>query len=140
MPESLLLVILILIGSGVSAILFTWKGIELNFLFQGVFGNQVQDGAGGFMSASGDWFDNQTRDQLKRWKKPGDITNVPEARLNRFGDFESPAISTRYVYDASYVRLKNLTLGLQCAAKIDQQSKTFQCTYLCKWCKPCDFY
>lgn len=89
----------------------SWKGLELTFLFQGVFGNQVQDGAGGFMSASADWFDNQTRDQLKRWRKPGDITNVPEARLNRFGDFDSPSMSTRYIYDASYVRLKNLTLG-----------------------------
>jgi hypothetical protein len=89
----------------------SWKGLELNFLFQGVFGNQVQDGAGGFMSASADWFDNQTRDQLKRWQKPGDITNVPQARLNRFGDFDSPSMSTRYIYDASYVRLKNLTLG-----------------------------
>jgi len=89
----------------------TWKGLELNFLFQGVFGNQVQDGAGGFMSASADWFDNQTRDQLKRWKNPGDITNVPQARLNRFGDFDSPSMSTRYIYDATYVRLKNLTLG-----------------------------
>ena len=28
------------------------------------------------MSAHGDWFDNQTRDQLKRWQNPGDITNV----------------------------------------------------------------
>ena len=89
----------------------SYKGIELSFLFQGVFGNQVQDGAGGFMSAAGDWFDNQTRDQLNSWKQPGDITNVPEARLNRYGDFDSPLMSSRYVYDASYVRLKNLTLG-----------------------------
>ena len=101
----------------------TWKGVELNFLFQGVFGNQVQDGGGGFMSASGDWFDNQTRDQLNRWKKPGDITNVPEARLNRFGDFESPSISTRYVYDASYVRLKTLTLAYNVPQKLVNKAK-----------------
>jgi hypothetical protein len=63
------------------------------------------------MSASGDWFDNQTRDQLNRWQKPGDQTMVPQARINRFGDFESPSISSRYVYDASYVRLKNLTFS-----------------------------
>jgi TonB-dependent starch-binding outer membrane protein SusC len=101
----------------------TWKGIELNFLFQGVFGNQVQDGGGGFMSASADWFDNQTRDQLKRWKKPGDITNVPEARLNRFGDFESPSMSTRYIYDASYVRLKTLTLAYNIPQKLMSKAK-----------------
>ncbi len=101
----------------------SWKGLELNFLFQGVFGNQVQDGAGGFMSASADWFDNQTRDQLKRWKNPGDITNVPQARLNRFGDFDSPSMSSRYVYEASYVRLKNLTLGYNLPQNILSKAK-----------------
>jgi hypothetical protein len=92
-------------------------------LFQGVFGNQVQDGGGGFMSASADWFDNQTRDQLKRWKNPGDITNVPQARLNRWGDFDSPSMSTRYVYDASYVRLKSLTLAYNLPQNIVSKAK-----------------
>ena len=102
---------------------FTYKGLELSVLFQGVFGNQVQDGGGGFMSANGDWFDNQTRDQLKRWQKPGDITDVPQARLNRWGDFDSPQISSRYVYDASYVRLKNLTLAYNLPANIANKLK-----------------
>ncbi len=101
----------------------TWKGLELNFLFQGVFGNQVQDGAGGFMSASADWFDNQTRDQLNAWKKPGDITNVPQARLNRFGDFDSPSMSTRYIYDASYIRFKNVTLAYTVPQKLVNKAK-----------------
>lgn len=101
----------------------TWKGVELNFLFQGVFGNQVQDGGGGFMSASADWFDNQTRDQLGRWKNPGDITNVPQARLNRFGDFDSPSMSTRYIYDASYVRLKTLTLAYNVPQRLANKAK-----------------
>lgn len=101
----------------------SYKGIELNFLFQGVFGNQVADGAGGFMSAAGDWFDNQTRDQLNRWQKPGDVTNVPQARINRFGDFESPSISSRYVYDATYVRLKNVTLSYTLPAKLVSKIK-----------------
>lgn len=101
----------------------TWKGLELNFLFQGVFGNQVQDGAGGFMSASGDWFDNQTRDQLNRWRKAGDITQVPEVRINRWGDFESPSISTRYIYDADYIRLKNVTLAYNIPQKLVNKAK-----------------
>jgi TonB-linked SusC/RagA family outer membrane protein len=95
----------------------TWKGFEFSFLFQGVFGNQVQDGAGGFMSASGDWFDNQTRDQLNAWKNKGDVTMVPQARLNWFGDFPTPSISSRYVYDADYIRLKSLTLSYSLPAK-----------------------
>jgi len=101
----------------------SWKGLEFSFLFQGVFGNQVQDGAGGFMSASADWFDNQTRDQLNSWKKAGDITTVPEARLNWFGDFASPPMSSRYVYDASYVRLKTVTLAYSVPQKLMNKLK-----------------
>lgn len=90
---------------------FTYKGIELSVLFQGAFDYEVVNGAGGFMSARGDWFDNQTRDQLRRWRKPGDVTDIPEARLNWFGDFQSPGVSTQYMEDASYVRLKQLTVA-----------------------------
>jgi hypothetical protein len=65
--------------------------------------------AGGkFMSANGDFFDNQTRDQLDRWQNPGDITDVPQARL--FGA-NGTGESSRYISDGSYVRLKTLTLG-----------------------------
>lgn len=87
---------------------FSFKGIDLSVLFMGVHGNDVYNGGGKFMSANGDFFDNQTRDQLKRWTTPGQITNVPEARLlagNGTGE------SSRYLQDASYVRLKTVTLG-----------------------------
>lgn len=87
---------------------FSYKGIELGVLFQGVFGNQIQNGGGGFMSASFDWFDNQTRDQLNRWQKPGDITNVPQLRL---GYGNGIGASSRYVENGGYVRLKNITLA-----------------------------
>jgi TonB-dependent starch-binding outer membrane protein SusC len=52
-------------------------------LLQGVFGNQIMNGAGGFMSASFDYFDNQTSEILARWQKPGDITNEPQLRFGR---------------------------------------------------------
>jgi TonB-dependent starch-binding outer membrane protein SusC len=87
-----------------------YKGVELSFLFQGVFGNQVQNGAGGFMTAGFDWFDNQTRDQLNRWQKPGDITDVPQLRLGGYGS-DGIQASSRYIYDADYIRLKNITLA-----------------------------
>lgn len=86
----------------------SYKGFDFSFLFQGVFGNQVMNGAGGFMSASFDWFDNQTSDQLNRWQNPGDITDVPQLR---FYGGNGISASSRYIYDASYVRLKNVTLS-----------------------------
>lgn len=94
---------------------FNYKGIELSVLFQGVFGNQIQNGAGGFMSASFDWFDNQTKDQLDRWQNPGDITNVPQLRL---GYGNGIGASSRYVENGSYVRLKNLTLAYNLDSKL----------------------
>lgn len=94
---------------------FSYKGFELNVLLQGVFGNQIQNGAGGFMSASFDWFDNQTRDQLNRWQKPGDVTNVPQLRL---GYGNGIGASSRYVEDGGYVRLKNVTLAYNIPAKL----------------------
>ena len=94
---------------------FTYKGIELSALFQGVFGNQIMNGAGGFMSASFDWFDNQTRDQLNRWRKAGDITQVPELR---FAMGNGIGASSRYVEDGSYVRLKNITLAYNLPSKL----------------------
>jgi TonB-dependent starch-binding outer membrane protein SusC len=97
---------------------FNYKAFELSVLVQGVFDYEVVNGAGGFMSARGDWFDNQTRDQLGRWKKAGDVTNIPEARLNWFGDFQSPAVSTQYMEDASYVRLKQVTFAYNLPAKV----------------------
>lgn len=86
-----------------------YKGFDLNVLFQFVYGNDIYNGGGRFQSASADYFDNQTRDQLvDRWQEPGDITDVPEARLfgaNGTGD------SSRYLSDGSYLRLKKVSFG-----------------------------
>ncbi len=87
---------------------FSYQGFELNVFFQGVFGNQIYNGGGKFQTANGDFFDNQSRDQLARWQNPGDITDVPQARL--FGA-NGTGESSRYLSDGSYVRLKTITLG-----------------------------
>ena len=87
---------------------FSYKGIELNVFFQFSQGNEVYNDAGRFRSTSMNLFFNQTRDQLNRWQNPGDITDVPQARL--FGN-NGTAPSSRYVEDASYIRLKTLNLS-----------------------------
>ncbi len=88
---------------------FTYKFIDLDVLIQGVNGNQIYNGGGQYMSASGsNGFDNQTIDQLPAWKKPGDITNIPEARLF-YANGTDP--SSRFISDGSYLRVKEITLG-----------------------------
>ncbi|MCH7401297.1 SusC/RagA family TonB-linked outer membrane protein [Belliella kenyensis] len=86
----------------------TFKNFDFSVMFQGVYGNDIFDGGGGFFAANGDWFDNSTRDQLRRWQNPGDITDVPQARL---GECNGCNPSSRYISDGSYLRLRTLTLG-----------------------------
>ena len=51
---------------------------------------------------------NRGTQVLNRWQQPGDITNVPRFR---FGRNQNNAVSTRYIEDASYARLRNLDVG-----------------------------
>ena len=87
---------------------FKLGDFDLSFMFQGVFGNDIYDGGGGFFAANGDWFDNSTLDQMNRWQNPGDITDIPQARL---GECNGCNASSRYLSDGSYVRLRTLTFG-----------------------------
>ena len=99
---------------------FSYGGVDLNFLFQGQFGASVYNGGGKFQSANGDFFDNQTVDQLNRWRKPGDITSVPQARLyggNGTGE------SSRYLQGGDFVRLKTVRLGYTIPSSITNRLK-----------------
>ncbi|GAA4456974.1 TonB-dependent receptor [Nibrella saemangeumensis] len=87
---------------------FSYKGFDLSFLFQFVYGNDIYNTAGVFQSVNGDYYDNQTRDQLRRWQKPGDITDVPKAIL--YGG-NGTGVSSRWVQDGSFLRLKTASLG-----------------------------
>ncbi|MDH7444509.1 SusC/RagA family TonB-linked outer membrane protein [Aquimarina sp. 2201CG14-23] len=84
------------------------KNLDFTFTFQGEFGASIFDQAGKFSSSNAQFFDNQTIDQLDRWQNPGDITNVPEARLNQENGQQD---STRYLEESDFIRLRNITLG-----------------------------
>lgn len=87
----------------------SYKGFDFSFLLQEVNGDKIYNGGGQYMSVGfNNGADNQTIDQLQSWKKAGDITRVPEARLFG-GNGVSP--SSRYLSDGSYLRLKNIVLG-----------------------------
>lgn len=85
-----------------------YKGFDFTFTFQGEWGASIYNSAGIYQSTAADYFDNQTADQLNRWQKPGDITDVPQAR---FGGSNGTQDSSRYLDKADFVRLRNLTLG-----------------------------
>ncbi|NOU59546.1 SusC/RagA family TonB-linked outer membrane protein [Marinifilum caeruleilacunae] len=90
---------------------FSYKGFDLDIVMAFVYGNDVYNGGGQYQSnQASSWKDNQTRDQLNRWQKPGDITDVPQAWLGG-NQYSGTDPSSRYLSDASYLRIKNVTLG-----------------------------
>ncbi len=90
---------------------FIYKGFDLNVLLSFVYGNSVYNGGGQYQSMQfSNWLDNQTKDQMTRWQKPGDITDVPQAVFPQ-SDFAATNPSSRYLSDASYLRLKSISFG-----------------------------
>jgi hypothetical protein len=59
--------------------------------------------------------DNQSLATLSRWRKPGDITNIPRAlQYNGFNWLGSD----RFVEDASYLRMKTITFSYKFDKKL----------------------
>jgi TonB-dependent starch-binding outer membrane protein SusC len=93
---------------------FSWKGIEVSALFTFQVGNTIYDDGAKFQigEIAGS---NQRREILNRWTTPGQITDVP--RLGFVGDFNANN-STRFLYDADFIRLRQLTVGYNFAPEL----------------------
>ncbi|HNP20943.1 MAG TPA: TonB-dependent receptor [Panacibacter sp.] len=96
---------------------FSYKGFDLNILFTFVQGNNVYNGGGVYMTAGFfNGFDNQTTNMLNAWTQPGDKTDVP-----RIGYFYGSGSrnSSRWLYEGSYIRLRNVTFGYTMPKKLN---------------------
>jgi TonB-linked outer membrane protein, SusC/RagA family len=95
-----------------------YKGFDFSFTFQGEWGASIYNMGGVYQSNNASGYDNQTRDQLRRWQNPGDITDVPQARL---GVNNGGANSTRYLQRADFIRLRNVNLGYTIPKHVSQR-------------------
>ena len=91
---------------------FSYKGITLSIFFQGSYGNEIFNASRIETEGMFD-FRNQSTAVLRRWKRPGMITDVP-----RVGNVDNIKNSTRFIEDGSYLRLKNVTLAYSLPKKI----------------------
>lgn len=88
---------------------FSYKGFDLSVFFNGVFGNDINiHGMGQYSIANMRFEDNQTADQMNRWRQPGDVTDVPQVRYYFGNGWQR---SSRYVVDGSFIRLRTVNLG-----------------------------
>ena len=86
-----------------------YGNFDLNLIFNFSVGGQLLDTdysslLNGFSSPGS----NAHPDNLDRWQNPGDITNVPRLTVDNNDD---NSLSTRFLYDNDYLRLKSLTFG-----------------------------
>ncbi len=85
---------------------FTWKGLTLSVLTTYSLGGKVFDGL--YQSDMNLWYLSSTwnKNMMRRWQKPGDVTDVPRASIA-----ESINNTDRFLIDASYFAIKNITLA-----------------------------
>ncbi|WP_316816309.1 TonB-dependent receptor [Pedobacter nyackensis] len=93
---------------------FSYKGFELNTLFTFAIGGNLYDGsAKRQLGIVTDW--NIRTDIADRWQKPGDIARFPRLTLNTNAypglASEWQYNSTLFLYDATFVRLREVTLS-----------------------------
>lgn len=98
-----------------------FKGFTLSVLFIYQVGGLIYDGAyAGLMSSAG-YGAAKHVDVLKRWQKPGDITDVPRADLGRSVDFDGG--SDRWLTDATSLNLRNISLTYSLPASLTKKAK-----------------
>ncbi len=87
---------------------FSYAGIDFSFLFNGQFGNKIYMGGAKYEMASGDYLDNHVVSELDYWSPENPNASTPQPRLLYAN---GTVASSRYLSDASYVRLRNVSLG-----------------------------
>src|SRR5690606_35694761 len=84
-----------------------YKGFDLNVFVQASQGNDIYSFTLVELELM-QGFNNSTTRALDRWTPTNTNTDVPKATASR-----SRISSNRFVYDGSYARLKNVSLGYQ---------------------------
>ena len=123
---------------------FTYKNLTLDIFFQYDMGRELYNETNTRMYRNGGLIANSAlRAYDLRWQQPGQITSFPRP-IN--GSIETLSISSlgassRFLEDASYIRLKQIALGYKLPAKLLGDSKlssleiNFQALNLLTWTK-----
>jgi TonB-linked SusC/RagA family outer membrane protein len=101
---------------------FDYKGITLSFMFYYQYGNKIYNSVSRITESDGafsGW--NQDAKQLDRWQKPGDY--APNPRRVDGNPTSSNAMSTRWLEDGSFLRLRNATLAYKFPSQIIEKAK-----------------
>jgi len=107
---------------------FNYKNFGLSVFFSYAGGHQMYNNERTNIDNPGYLQDGFSREVLRRWQEPGDITDWPrfqsaDGRLTAFQYTEEGAATTRYLENLDYVRLRNLQLSYSLPAKWTDKAK-----------------
>ena len=87
-----------------------WKDLSLDMNFSYSLGGDIYNSFERYVNDDG-YFSNRTRAAkvVNRWKKPGDITDVPRITYEAVYSFFSH--TSRWLYKNNYIRLKDISLS-----------------------------
>ena len=107
---------------------FNYKGFTLSFLLYFQFGNKIYDTYGKYLNSDGTYGvsdkGNMSRKIYEnRWQKPGDITDVPKVVWGNTQSGLDSQNSTRFLYDGSFVRLRDLSFSYNLPYKWTKRAK-----------------
>ena len=90
---------------------FTFGQITFSGLFTFQKGGKTYDALYQSLMAAGNLGGAVHKDILKRWQKPGDITNVPRVDIGAQRATDFNATSSRWLVDASFINIRSLSLS-----------------------------
>lgn len=106
----------------------SYKGFDLSaqvnfFLDRVMYNNDLNN-----LSNPSYFYDNVWVGLMNEWKKPGDITDIPRPTSGAVASTGAPAnpfqsATTRFVDDASFWRLRNVTLGYTIPSSVLSKAK-----------------
>jgi TonB-linked SusC/RagA family outer membrane protein len=88
-----------------------FRNFDLRTALQFSGGNKIYNGIRAFADDGGYNYDNKFVDVLRRWQKPGDITDEPRASFD--GTSGATITSSRFLEPGAYTRLQEITLGFK---------------------------
>lgn len=109
---------------------FRYKGFDLSFYLYFSEGNKVFNMNRYFQEHAGDrgtsWSMQQS--MMRRWQQPGDITDIPRVtrQANEDGSYNHNYESSRFMEDASFIRLQSVYLGYTLPQTLLSKQKLFK--------------
>ncbi|TAH22453.1 MAG: TonB-dependent receptor [Cytophagales bacterium] len=104
---------------------FAYKGLELLIFFQAEYGRKVANGQSSFLSENGGRLFNTLQEVYdRRWTTAGQLTDVPRP-INGNAEVRGNGATggSRFFEDASYIRLKQLSLSYNLPNKLISRAK-----------------